>query len=110
MVNLRIAPNSNRVLHIKGNVCLKMLKKRLQSKKEEKVKITFFSFYYAHIENGNNNTSVISHTQFVRLRATLPYTHANLLYVTPSNHKQQIYHPNLFTPRVTISMHQKQLG
>jgi len=34
-----------------------MLKKRLQSKKEEKVKITFFSFGYVHIESGNNNTT-----------------------------------------------------
>jgi hypothetical protein len=50
MVKLRKVPNSNRVLHIKGNVSLTMLKKRLQSKKEEKVKITFFSFCYAHIE------------------------------------------------------------
>jgi len=57
MVKLRKVPNSNRVLHIKGNVSLKMLKKRLQSKKEEKVKITFFSFGYVHIESGNNNTT-----------------------------------------------------
>lgn len=49
-------------------------------------------------------------TQFVRLRASLSYTHANLLNVTTSNHKQPIHHPNLSTPRVTISMHQNQLS